>query len=86
MGGRVSRAWGGDDGAGSQRPNGGGKDSGFVLWEFLWPVAAIPMLAVADLTKSFLSPEGERVEIVNVPGFNLAAGDQVALRGESGSG
>ena len=44
------------------------------------------MLAVADLTKSFLSPEGERVEIVNVPGFNLAAGDQMTLRGESGSG
>ncbi len=44
------------------------------------------MLAVADLKKSFLSPEGERVEIVNVPSFTLAAGAQLALRGESGSG
>ena len=45
-----------------------------------------PMLAVADLKKSFLSPEGGRVEIVQVPAFALAAGGQQALRGESGSG
>ena len=44
------------------------------------------MLAVADLRKSFLSPEGGRVEIVHVPAFALAAGEQLALRGESGSG
>jgi ABC-type lipoprotein export system ATPase subunit len=44
------------------------------------------MLAVVDLTKSFVSPEGQRVEIVNVPAFSIAAGEQVALRGESGSG
>src|SRR5688500_6838202 len=44
------------------------------------------MLAVADLTKSFLSPEGERVTIVNVPSFAIGAGEQLALRGESGSG
>ncbi len=44
------------------------------------------MLAVADLKKSFLSPEGGRVEIVRVPAFTLAAGGQQALRGESGSG
>ncbi len=44
------------------------------------------MLAVSDLKKSFQSPEGERVEIVNVPSFTLAAGAQLALRGESGSG
>lgn len=44
------------------------------------------MLAVADLRKSFISPEGERVEIVHVPAFALAAGTQMALRGESGSG
>jgi len=44
------------------------------------------MLAVADLRKSFVSPEGERVEIVHVPTFTLAAGTQMALRGESGSG
>jgi ABC-type lipoprotein export system ATPase subunit len=44
------------------------------------------MLAVADLKKSFLSPEGQRVEIVNVGAFALAGGEQLALRGESGSG
>jgi putative ABC transport system ATP-binding protein len=44
------------------------------------------MLAITDLTKSFTSPEGERVEIVRVPAFALAAGKQIALRGESGSG
>jgi putative ABC transport system ATP-binding protein len=44
------------------------------------------MLAVTDLRKSFLSPEGGRIEILRVPGFALAAGAQLALRGESGSG
>ncbi len=44
------------------------------------------MLTVVDLKKSFLSPEGERVEIVSVPEFSLAGGEQLALRGESGSG
>jgi putative ABC transport system ATP-binding protein len=44
------------------------------------------MLAITDLGKSFSSPEGERVEIVRVPAFALAMGEQVALRGESGSG
>ena len=44
------------------------------------------MLAVQGLTKSFLSPEGGSVPIVNVPSFSLAAGEQLALRGESGSG
>lgn len=44
------------------------------------------MLSVNNLTKSFLSPEGERVQIINVPSFALAAGEQLALRGESGSG
>ena len=44
------------------------------------------MLSVADLTKSFVSPEGGRAEIVRVGWFELAAGEQRALRGESGSG
>ena len=46
----------------------------------------VAMLVVTDLKKSFLSPEGERVEIVHVPEFALASGEQLALRGESGSG
>ncbi len=44
------------------------------------------VLSVNDLKKSFLSPEGERVAIVDVPAFALGAGEQRALRGESGSG
>lgn len=44
------------------------------------------MLAVTELQKSFLSPEGGRITILNVPEFLVAAGGQVALRGESGSG
>lgn len=44
------------------------------------------MLEIAELKKSFVSPEGARVDVVNVPGFTLAAGEQVAIRGESGSG
>jgi len=44
------------------------------------------MLAVADLRKSFLSPEGGRIDVVRVGRFGLAAGEQLALRGESGSG
>ena len=44
------------------------------------------MLDVANLKKSFVSPEGAPVAIVDVPQFSLAPGDQRALRGESGSG
>lgn len=44
------------------------------------------MLAVTDLKKSFVSPDGERVDIVHVPSFTLAAGEHLGLRGESGSG
>ena len=44
------------------------------------------MLAVTKLTKSFVSPEGARVPVVDVAEFRLEAGEQLALRGESGSG
>ena len=44
------------------------------------------LLAVSALQKSFCTPEGERKLIVDVPQFTLAAGQQLALRGESGSG
>src|SRR5215217_1223811 len=57
-----------------------------VLWAFFVANCPDPMLAVADLRKSFISPEGGRAMIVNVPAFDLAPGSQLALRGESGSG
>jgi putative ABC transport system ATP-binding protein len=44
------------------------------------------LLAISALKKSFRTPEGERRTIVDVPAFSLAAGQQLALRGESGSG
>lgn len=44
------------------------------------------LLAISALKKSFLNPEGGRLPIVDVPEFGLAAGQQVALRGGSGSG
>ena len=56
----------------------------YAFCAFLVPLCL--MLAVANLTKSFVSPDGERVEIVNVPEFSIPSGAQVALRGESGSG
>ena len=45
-----------------------------------------PLLDVTGLQKSFLSPEGESTLIVDVPRFQLAEGEQVAVRGASGSG
>jgi ABC-type lipoprotein export system ATPase subunit len=45
-----------------------------------------PLLQIVGLKKSFVSPGGERRVIVDVPEFSLAAGEQLALRGESGSG
>jgi putative ABC transport system ATP-binding protein len=44
------------------------------------------MLAVTALKKSFIAPDGERVDIVDVPAFAVGPGEQLALRGESGSG
>ncbi|MDR1281430.1 MAG: ABC transporter ATP-binding protein [Opitutaceae bacterium] len=44
------------------------------------------LLTISRLKKSFVSPDGERRLIVDVPDFALAAGRQLALRGESGSG
>jgi putative ABC transport system ATP-binding protein len=49
-------------------------------------VTAVPLLDVTDLQKSFVSPDGDRTMIVDVPRFQLAAGEQVAVRGASGSG
>ena len=40
---------------------------------FLWPTSFL-MLAVTDLTKSFVSPEGTRVQIVGFKAFALDGG------------
>jgi putative ABC transport system ATP-binding protein len=44
------------------------------------------LLQVTDLKKSYVSPDGERVAIVDVPRLSLASGEQLALQGPSGSG
>jgi ABC-type lipoprotein export system ATPase subunit len=46
----------------------------------------MPLLSISSLRKSFVSPDGERKMIVDVPTFSVEAGQQLALRGESGSG
>ncbi|HKB89271.1 MAG TPA: ABC transporter ATP-binding protein [Opitutaceae bacterium] len=46
----------------------------------------MPLLNIFSLQKSFVTPEGERKKIVDVSAFSLDAGEQLALRGESGSG
>ena len=48
--------------------------------------AAPQLLEITDLQKSFASPEGERTMIVDVSRFQVAPGEQVAIRGASGSG
>jgi putative ABC transport system ATP-binding protein len=61
--------------------------AGFDSLAVLAPVSSVgPMLAVRKLSKSFAGPDGARVPVVAVAEFDLAAGEQLALRGESGSG
>jgi ABC-type lipoprotein export system ATPase subunit len=45
-----------------------------------------PLLEVTDLVKGFVGPDGEATTIVDIPRFTLAAEEQVAVRGSSGSG
>ena len=44
------------------------------------------VLDIADLKKSFISPDGESNLVVDVPRFSLTEGEQIALQGSSGSG
>jgi len=45
-----------------------------------------PVILLEDVRKSFAMPGGERVDVLDVPGLVLAAGEQAALEGASGSG
>ena len=45
-----------------------------------------PALILRDLSKSYSAPSGQRVEVLRIPSFDLRAGQQMALRGESGLG
>jgi putative ABC transport system ATP-binding protein len=46
----------------------------------------MPVLDISDLRKSFMSPDGERSAVIDVPRFALQEGEHVALQGASGSG
>ncbi|MGB7345914.1 MAG: ABC transporter ATP-binding protein [Pirellulaceae bacterium] len=43
-------------------------------------------LAITDLVKTFDQPGGGALTVLDVPSFNIAAGEQVALIGQSGGG
>jgi len=58
--------------AGARAPDGGVTDG--------------QVLEVRGLTKHYDSPDGERLLVVDVPRFQMAAGEHVGLRGPSGSG
>ncbi len=44
------------------------------------------LLSISQLTKSYAHPSGERQTVLQIPEFSLAAGEQVAVRGRSGTG
>jgi putative ABC transport system ATP-binding protein len=44
------------------------------------------VLEIRDLKKAFVAPDGERTTVIDVPAFEVAEGEQVALEGWSGSG
>lgn len=46
----------------------------------------MPILEIERLQKSYVSPDGERSLILDIPRFNLEEGEQVAIEGSSGTG
>jgi ABC-type lipoprotein export system ATPase subunit len=46
----------------------------------------VPVLEIHGLKKSYVSPDGERMPIIDVEHFSLEPGEQTALQGASGSG
>jgi ABC-type lipoprotein export system ATPase subunit len=46
----------------------------------------MPLLEITDLLKEFHDPEGALHRVIDMPTFTLAERQQLALRGESGSG
>lgn len=45
-----------------------------------------PVIELRDVRKGFLTPAGERVPVLDIDHFALAAGEQCALEGHSGAG
>jgi ABC-type lipoprotein export system ATPase subunit len=48
--------------------------------------AGMPLLEITNLKKSYAAPDGTRLDVIDVPRFELEAGEQMALAGASGSG
>jgi ABC-type lipoprotein export system ATPase subunit len=46
----------------------------------------MPLLEINNLKKSYREPGGNVMPVVDVPSFEVEAGEQVALRGSSGCG
>ncbi|MBC8326120.1 MAG: ABC transporter ATP-binding protein [Verrucomicrobia subdivision 3 bacterium] len=46
----------------------------------------MPLLEISDLNKCYRTPEGETQTVLDVPTFSLKTGQQIALRGVSGTG
>ena len=46
----------------------------------------MPLLTITDLQKAYVSPEGSRTCIIDIPHFKMEEGAQIALRGSSGVG
>ena len=46
----------------------------------------MPLLEISNLTKNYRSPEGKLQRVLDVPECTLAEGQQLALRGASGTG
>lgn len=44
------------------------------------------VLELVGVRKAFTAPDGGRVDVLDVPSFVVGAGEQVALRGQSGTG
>src|SRR5262245_15303110 len=44
------------------------------------------MLSVQNVKKSYREPNGDLLQILDVPRLELAAGEQVVIRGQSGGG
>ncbi|RMH70104.1 MAG: ABC transporter ATP-binding protein [Gemmatimonadetes bacterium] len=45
-----------------------------------------PLLTVTHLKKSYYTPDGDPLPIIDVPEFHVSSGDQIAVHGRSGSG
>lgn len=44
------------------------------------------VLELSQLKKSYSAPDGRRATVIDVPQFNLSAGEQLGMKGESGTG